>query len=314
MKQTTSVIATSPVFKKILYFFALSRTHHGLLDMMSPFFAALLLLGRFPEINITMAGIITVFSGYTAVYALNDIAGLKDDKKSIHRKIRKSNTSDLDSVLIQHPLAQDVISQKSAWIWLGFWSLLTVSGALYLNPFCVFIFFAGFVLEIFYVLLLKISYLRIVITGIVKATGPVAALYAVDSHPDASFVLLIFLFYFLWEAGGQNIPNEYVDIEEDRLVNAKTLPIKFGRPVSCALILASLSGSVATIFLAFIYSPVNFGFFSYLFLAGISLQLLILPGMSLIRNKGDEYAMNLFNKASFYPFFLLCIVVINFML
>ena len=143
MKQTSTIITPPIAFKKLLYFFALSRTHHGFLDMMSPAFAALLFLGKFPQINITIAGIITVFSGYTAVYALNDIAGLKDDRKNIQQKTQKSNSSDVDSVLIQHPLAQGMISQKSAWIWLGFWSFLAVMGALYLNPFCVLIFFAS---------------------------------------------------------------------------------------------------------------------------------------------------------------------------
>lgn len=89
LKQTSTITSPPIAFKKLLYFFALSRTHHGFLDMMSPTFAALLFLGKFPQINIIVAGIITVFSGYTAVYALNDIAGLKDDKKNIQQKNSK---------------------------------------------------------------------------------------------------------------------------------------------------------------------------------------------------------------------------------
>ena len=42
---------------------------------MAPIFAALVYLGRLPDMTIAVIGGITVFAGYTAVYALNDLAG-----------------------------------------------------------------------------------------------------------------------------------------------------------------------------------------------------------------------------------------------
>ena len=109
--------------------------------MMAPVFAALVYLGCFPDMGIVLAGVITVFSGYTAVYALNDIAGYKDDKKNI-RPMDKQVT-DLDSILTRHPLAQGVISLKSAAVWAGFWSVMALLGAWYLNPVCILIFLGG---------------------------------------------------------------------------------------------------------------------------------------------------------------------------
>ena len=295
--------------EKLQFFFALSRTHHGVLDMMAPVFAALVYLGYFPGTGIILAGVITVFSGYTAVYALNDIAGYKDDKKNI-RPVDQQVT-DLDSILTRHPLAQGVISLKSAAIWAGFWSVTAVLGAYYLNPVCILIFLGGALLEIIYCFLLKISYLRIVVNGFVKAAGPVAAVFAVDKSPDALFLCLIFVFFFLWEAGGQNIPNDYTDIEEDRQINAKTLPLVFGRDIASSLIMGLLAGALSVMTALFFLSPIDFNWFSYLVFGTGSFLLLLLPAQKLRKTGENQAAMSLFNKASYYPFFLLCVVLMN---
>jgi len=297
----------SVIPEKLHFFFALSRTHHGVLDMMAPVFVALLYLGRFPDPAVVVVGIITVFSGYTAVYALNDIAGYRDDKKNI-LPAAKTGT-DLDSILIRHPLAQGVISLKSAALWAGFWSVAALLGSFYLNPVCILIFLGGALLEIIYCFLLKISYLRVIVNGFVKSAGPVAAVFAVDGTPDALFLCLIFAFFFLWEAGGQNIPNDYTDMDEDRLVNAKTFPLVFGRNISCSVIMGLLSVSFFIMAVLFVISPVHFGWLYLLFGAG-SLFLLILPAWRLMKTGANPAAMNLFNKASYYPFFLLCVVLI----
>ena len=295
--------------EKLQFFFALSRTHHGVLDMMGPVFAALVYLGRFPDQGIVAAGAITVFAGYTAVYALNDIAGYRDDKKNIRQTSQKG--IDLDSILIRHPLARGVISLKSAAIWAGFWSIVAVLGAFLLNPVCILIFISGALLEIIYCFLFKISYLRIIVNGFVKAAGPVAAVFAVDRNPEPLFLFLIFVFFFLWEAGGQNIPNDFTDMDEDRQVNAKTLPLVFGRDISCSLVMGLLTASFLIMTVLFFISPVDFGWFSYLLFGTGSVFLLLLPARKLLKTRTNQAAMSLFNKASYYPFFLLCVVLMN---
>ena len=57
---------------RLKLFGALSRTPHGVLDMTTPVFGACLWLGGLPDVGVILLGILTVFSGYTAVYALND--------------------------------------------------------------------------------------------------------------------------------------------------------------------------------------------------------------------------------------------------
>jgi 4-hydroxybenzoate polyprenyltransferase len=294
---------------KLQFLFALSRTHHGVLDMMAPIFAALVTLGHLPDPATAIVGIITVFAGYTCVYALNDIAGFHDDRKNIRVTATTQGGSDLDSILIRHPLAQGVISVKSAVLWAGFWAGVAGTGAFYLNPVCLLIFFSGAALEVVYCLLLKVSFLRIVITGFVKSAGPVAAVFAVDSTPDPALAVSLFAFFFLWEAGGQNIPNDYTDMAEDRMVRAKTLPLKFGRDRTCRLIMGLLIACSVVMALAFFLSPVSPGAFSWLAFIAATVFLLILPAARLLKTKSNDAAMTLFNRASYYPVFLLCVVL-----
>ena len=310
MKYMTSIYEAI-IPEKLQFYFALSRTHHGVLDMMAPAFAALVVLGRFPDPTTAIVGIVTVFAGYTCVYALNDIAGFRDDRKNIRLTARTEGGSDLDSILIRHPLAQGVISLKSAVLWAGFWAGVAGAGAFYLNPVCLLIFLFGAVLEVAYCLLLKISFLRIVITGFVKSAGPVAAVFAVDRTPDPSLALSIFVFFFLWEAGGQNIPNDYSDMAEDRMVHAKTLPLKFGRKTTCRLIMGLLVAASLVTAMVFLLSPVSPGWFTWFaFIAG-TMFLLILPALGLLKSGTNTSAMNLFNRASYYPVFLLCVVLLT---
>ena len=70
---------------RLKLFFALSRTPHGLLDMCTPAFGALLWLGHFPPVATIVIGIITTFAGYTAVYALNDVVDY-NNSEGHHKK------------------------------------------------------------------------------------------------------------------------------------------------------------------------------------------------------------------------------------
>ena len=72
-----------PFQQRIKLFLALSRTPHALIDMAAPALAALLVLGHFPSAAVTIIGVITVFAGYTAVYALNDIVDLRTDRQKV---------------------------------------------------------------------------------------------------------------------------------------------------------------------------------------------------------------------------------------
>jgi 4-hydroxybenzoate polyprenyltransferase len=201
-------------------FFALSRTPHGLLDMATPAVAALLWHGSFPGLRIILVGLITVFAGYTAVYALNDLVDHRVDRKKLKRGGFRNTESYLDAVLIRHPLAQGLLTFKQAVLWTACWALLTLLGAYLLNPVCAIIFLAACLLETIYCLMWRTSHLRTLIMGAVKTSGAMAAVFAVDPRPSLPFLVLLFLWLFFWEIGGQNIPADWTDIEEDRSLKA----------------------------------------------------------------------------------------------
>ena len=93
---------------RLKLFWALSRTPHGLLDMCTPAFGALLWLGHLPSISVVMIGLITTFAGYTAVYALNDVIDYRADRKKAAMGGYSAEENYLDGVLVRHPCADGV--------------------------------------------------------------------------------------------------------------------------------------------------------------------------------------------------------------
>ena len=80
-------------------FFALSRTSHGVLDLATPAFCALLWLGHFPELKIILLSIFTAFAGYTAIYALNDLVGTAVDREKFSRNKMNAGYGMPDAVI-----------------------------------------------------------------------------------------------------------------------------------------------------------------------------------------------------------------------
>jgi 4-hydroxybenzoate polyprenyltransferase len=298
-------------FSRLKLFFALSRTPHGLLDMCTPAFGALLWLGQFPSFFTVTVGLITTFAGYTAVYALNDVVDYKVDKEKASRGGLSSTGSDLDGVLARHPMAQGFLTFKEGLFWSTAWSLLALIGALILNPVCVLIFVGGCVLETIYCLLWRVSPLRTFVSGAVKTSGAIAAVFAVDPSPSGMYLIVLFLLLFFWEIGGQNIPNDWSDYDEDRQMSAKTIPIRWGVPIAKNIILITISLTLIMSAIVFYFSRILYGYpFVVLSLAAGG-YLLLLPALKLNKSRQVSHAMALFNKASYYPLALLVIVLIK---
>ena len=213
---------------KVKLFWALSRTPHGLLDMATPAFAALLWLGTFPSLYVTVLGLITTFAGYTSVYALNDVIDYRVDKEKLQRGGFQDSDNYLDGVMVRHPMAQGFLSFREGLMWSVAWGILAVIGAYLLNPACVVIFMSAAVLETIYCRMWRVSHLRTIVSGAVKTSGAIAAVFAVDPKPSPLFLFILFLCLFFWEIGGQNIPADWTDIEEDQQLNARTIPVRFG--------------------------------------------------------------------------------------
>jgi len=296
---------------KLKLYWALSRTPHGIIDMTTPCMAALLWLGEFPPWKVTLVGVITVFAGYTAVYALNDVIGYRTDRKKLQAGgfAGAAHSSDLDALLVRHPMAQELISLPAGIAWASGWGIVAALGAYWLNPVCLVVFGAGCLLETVYCLLWRVSPYRAIVSGIVKSAGSIAAVFAVDPRPSPFFLLCLFLVIFFWEIGGQNAPNDWTDIEEDRRFGARTIPVTFGLQHTKDIIMGALLLALLATLAMFLLSRTAFGPVPYLVTFAVGIALLIWPAWVLYDTQRKTDAMRLFNRASYFPMALFGIVV-----
>ena len=255
-----SISAPYTGLARVKLFWALSRTPHGLLDMTTPAFAALLWLGTFPSLYTTILGLITTFAGYTSVYALNDVIDYRVDKEKLQRGGFQDSDNYLDGVMVRHPMAQGFLSFREGLMWSVAWGILAVIGAYLLNPACVVIFMSAAVLETIYCLMWRVSHLRTIVSGAVKTSGAIAAVFAVDPKPSPLFLFILFLFLFFWEIGGQNIPADWTDIKADQRLNARTIPVRFGLERANLIILGSIILALVLNVILYLVSPVRFEF------------------------------------------------------
>ncbi len=290
-------------------FFALSRTTHGVLDLALPGFVALLWLGEFPPILTILLSLFTAFAAYTAIYALNDLVGIAVDREKFAGGINAGYSVEASD--LRYPLAQNALSYNKGLLWFGGWFAVALIGAYFLNPFIIVILLAAALLEIIYVLLLKVTYLRTFVSGLVKSSGPIAAIYVVDNNPPIPLVLLILAWVFVWEIGGQNVPADWNDTAEDKRVNARTIPLQLGTQTAGIIVLITLSLTVLLSLFLPLASPLNLGWFYRLASAAAGAFLLLKPGYDLYRQQTEgRMAAKLFDNASFYPMAQLVIITV----
>jgi len=287
--------------EQLKLFLALSRTPHLLIDLATPMAGALLCVGTFPPISTIILGLITVFAGYACIYALNDVTDYELDRKRMGELPREQACFDLDCIFVRHPLAQGFISFAGGMVWTALWGLIALVGATLLNPVCGAIFIFGAMLEVIYCRFYSYSQWKILIAATVKNLGGLAAIYAVNPDPPLEFIIIVFIWIAFWEVGGQNIPNDLVDMDEDRRLGGKTIPVVYGANRSILIMLITLIASFVFGLGLIFLSPLAFKGV-YLVGAIISgLLFLLLPLKRFLAEKDTRKAINLFNQASLYP-------------
>ncbi len=282
-------------------FFGLSRMTHSILDVAHPALGAVVVFGGAPRPLTIVFGLLAAFSGYTAVFALNDLMDLRVDREKLGGYSGKRECFDLDSVGLRHPLAQGCITYRAALAWVIFWSVLALGFAFLLNPICSVLMAAAALLEAAYCRLLRVTHWKTILSGLMVAVGGLAGVFAVTVTPPVAFVAAFAVWAFSWEMGCRNIPNDWSDIDEDTSLGIRSMPVRFGRlatarisfVMACVTILASLAFPFV--------SPMRFG---AVFAAGAraaGIWFLVVPGVRWLKRQETKSAMRFFNRACFYP-------------
>jgi len=279
--------------------------------MAAPGLSGLLLLDAFAQLHIILLGLLTVFAWYTSVYALNDLMDRRSDSGRIKLAGYGASESYLDSVIVRHPLARGFLDFREGLLWSAAWACLALAGAYVLNPVCALIFVGGCLLEAIYCLLWRITPLRAIVSGAVKSSGPVAAAVALNPEPPAAFLIVLFLWFFCWEIGGQNIPADWSEIDDDRRLEAKTIPVRLGPRVAAVLMIGLLVASVLLSLLLVWMLPMENRIICAVSFLAAGVFLLFLPGWRLFRSRNPVDAMALFNRSSLYPLVLLIAVSVK---
>jgi len=282
-------------------FIGLSRMTHSVLDIAHPALGAVLVFGGVPSPFTIIVGLLAAFSGYTAVFALNDLLDCKVDCEKLGGYAGKRECFDIDSVGVRHPIAQGTIAYRSALAWVIVWGALALGFAWLLNPICSVLMAVAAGLETAYCRLLRVTHWKTFLSGLMVAVGGMAGIFAVTTTPPLGMVALFALWAFTWEMGCRNIPNDWSDIDEDKALRIHTMPVRFGRLATsrisfifaCVTIAASLAFPFAI--------PVRFGLIFQAGALAAGIILLVIPGVRWLRDQQTKSAMLFFNRACFYP-------------
>jgi 4-hydroxybenzoate polyprenyltransferase len=314
VSERSSVSSKPAPLEIVKLFLGLSRTPHGLLDLATPAMAALLWLGALPPISVVFVGLMTAFAGYTAVYALNDLVDYRVDQERLSLRDDAKSLFDVDEIMVRHPVAQGMLSLGSGAWWFAAWSVVAVAGALWLNPLCAALFSLCAALEVLYCRLLRITHLKIVPSALVKASGGLVGVLAVDPHPSLGFLAIFVFWLAAWEIGGQNIANDIIDMDEDKRVKARTTATVKGLQESVFILLVAVSMAASAGILVYWFAGEGVGHLYPFGAAVLGWTLLIEPARKVYYDPGPATAAVLFNRASYMPwgFLLLIVLAIHF--
>lgn len=149
-----------------------------------------------------------------------------------------------------------------------------------------------------YYRLATISELKVIIAGLLVSVGAMIGWFAAGGGLSLTLPVVAVVF-FVWEIGGRNIPNDFSDMQQDKRLGIKTVPLVHGAVTASMLIFIFAFMTVAANALLATTSLIYAASTSL-----IGIALLIFPALSLRKNPVPAEALKYFNKASFYPLFL----------
>lgn len=291
----------SELLTRLKQFVGLSRMTHSVLDIAHPALGAILVFGGVPGPLTIIFGLLASFSGYTAVFALNDLMDLRVDREKLGGYAGKRECFDIDSVGLRHPLAQGCVAYRAALGWVIFWSALALVFAYLLNPISAALMAAAAGLEAAYCGLLRVTHWKTILSGIMVAVGGMAGVFAVSVTPPAAFVALFGLWAFTWEVGCRNIPNDWSDVDEDKALRIRSMPVRFGRLVTSRIAFGLAMLTIVTSLAFPLVIDMRFGWIFQVGALAAGIWFLVVPGVRWVRDQQTKSGMLFFNRACFYP-------------
>ena len=96
------------------------------------------------------------------------------------------------------------------------------------------------------------------------------------------------------------MPADWHDIDEDRILDSKTIPLTYGPRTAGMVVMITLSISVVLSALLFAAAPGRPSVVTVILVVAAGVYMLILPAHKLYKTSGRVQAGDLFSKASFY--------------
>ena len=276
--------------------------------------AAILATKTIPDLNTIFIGSLACVFGTGALIGLNDLLDIDLDRRRYVELGPKreadggSGGLDIGALFIHHPVARGVISPRLGIAWVALLSFAGLFFIYQLKPILWPIFFAIGVFVVLYSVLGSLSYWKFLAVATAVTLGALAGWLTVTDE-TSSALWLFAAWTFLWEIGGRNVPNDFNDIDEDRALGIKTIPVVLGPKTASRVVLAALIISYALSFPLFVLARMPVFFVAAA--AAVGLYLLLIPAWRLWRDPRPEISQRLYNRSAVYPLVLLVLLMAN---
>lgn len=290
-------------------FFALSRGTQASLSVAQPLIAALL-ADDHPSPPRLAAAALAAFAGFFAVFAVNDLLDVDVDRRSIAHE-RPYDGTDLDGVGGRHPLARGRLSRRAALTWTGALGLIAVVLSALLSWVCLALLAVAALLQVLYCRLATVTPLKFLVSGVMVAVGAAAGWFAVSPAVDPPRLILFLVWMTAWEIGGRNIPNDLADLDEDRHLGVRTLPVVLGPRTGAAVASGFLLVAGAASCLLACVALRSFGPPGLVGTVLVTAVTVVRPGLALLRRAEPPVALAAFNQASLQPVGVLAVFALG---
>ncbi len=140
--------------------------------------------------------------------------------------------------------------------------------------------------------------------------GGLAGVWAVTPSPRPGMVILFFAWAFAWEVGGRNIPNDWSDLEEDRHLGIRTVPVRYGRKAASIISFVVVCATALLGLLFPLVVPMPNGWAYAAAALVVSVIFFFVPAIRWLREQSGDSALAFFNMACFYPIAIFAVLTL----